>query len=60
MDIFYRARVGEKKGTYRVLVGNLREGEHLEDPGVYRIILKCNLEKLDRGMDWIDLVQDGD
>jgi hypothetical protein len=32
---------GERRGTYRVFMGNLREGDHLEDPGVVRrIILK--------------------
>ena len=31
---------GEKRGVYRVLVGNLRERDHFEDPGVDgRIIL---------------------
>jgi hypothetical protein len=28
------ARMGEKRGAYRVFVGNLRERDHLEDPGV--------------------------
>jgi hypothetical protein len=32
---------GEGRGVYRVLVGNLRERDHLEDPGVNgRIILR--------------------
>jgi hypothetical protein len=35
------ARMGERRGAYRALVGKLREGDHLEDPGVDgRIILK--------------------
>ena len=35
---------------------NLREGDHLEYPGIDgRIILKINFEKLGRGTDWIDL-----
>jgi hypothetical protein len=39
----------------------VREREHLEDPGVDgRIILKLIFRKLERGMDWIDLVQERD
>ena len=42
------AGLGESRGAYRVLVGNLREKYHLEDPAVYeRIILKCIFEKWD-------------
>ena len=42
--------------------GNLREKDHLGDPGVDgRIILRCILKKWDvRSMDWIELVQDRD
>jgi hypothetical protein len=33
--------MGARRGTYSVLWENLREGDHLEDPGVDgRIILK--------------------
>jgi hypothetical protein len=33
--------MGERRGVYRVLVGNLRERDQLEDPEVdWRIILR--------------------
>jgi len=50
---------GERTGVYRVLVGNLRERDHLKGPGVDgKVILKWIFEKWDGGMDWIDLAQD--
>jgi hypothetical protein len=42
--------MGEGRGAYRVLVGDLREGDHFEDPGVdWRIILKCIFKKWNGG-----------
>jgi len=41
--------------------GNLRERDHLEDPGIDgRIILRWIFRKWVGGMDWIDLAQDRD
>jgi len=33
------AHMGESKCVYRVLVGKLRERDHLEDPGIDRRII---------------------
>ena len=42
------ARMGERRGVYRVWWGNLRERDHLEDPRVDgRIILKWIFRKWD-------------
>jgi hypothetical protein len=55
------ARIWEKRGAYRILVGRPEEGDHLGDPGVDgKIILKWILKKWDGGMDWIELAQDRD
>jgi hypothetical protein len=41
--------------------GDLREGDHLGDPGVDgRKILKWIFNKWDGGMEWIELAQDRD
>ena len=51
------------KNAYRTLVcGDLREGDHLQDPGVDgRIIRTRILKELDEGsMNWTDLAQDRD
>jgi len=51
----------ERRFVYRILVGRLREGDHLEGPGLdWRILLKLIFKKWDGGMDWIDLAQDRD
>jgi hypothetical protein len=42
--------MGERKGLYRVLVGNMRVRDHLEDPGIDgRIILRWLFRKWDMG-----------
>jgi hypothetical protein len=38
--------MGDKRGTYSVLFGHLRERDHLEDLGLdRRMILKCIFKK---------------
>ena len=55
------ARMGERRGVYRVLVEKPEDKSHLENPGVDgRIILKWIIRKWDGGHKWIDLSQDRD
>jgi len=55
------ARIGERRGAYRVLVEDLRERDHLEDLGIGgRIISKQMIKTWHGGMDRIDVAQDWD
>ena len=50
----------EMRGVYRVLVGNLRNRDHLGDPNVYgRVILRCIIRKWDvgawTGLSWLTI-----
>jgi hypothetical protein len=45
------ARMGERRGVYRIWWGNLRERDHLGDPFVHcRIILRRIFRKWDVGV----------
>jgi hypothetical protein len=53
--------MGEIRGAYRVLWGNLRERDHLENPGVWENNIKIYLHDVGwGGKDWIYLAQDRD
>jgi len=60
------ARVGEKRGAYRIWWGKLREVDHLEDPGGggrdrWEDNTKMDLQEVGCGsMGWIELAQDRD
>ena len=52
------ARMGEMTRSCRILVGDLRERDHLEVLGIdWRIILKWIFMKWDRDMEWNDMAQ---
>ena len=53
------ARMGERRSFYRLGWGNLRQREHLEDPGLdWEDNIKMDLQEVGcGGMDWIDLAQ---
>jgi len=51
----------ERRGACRFWWGNLRERDHLEDPGLDgRIIVKWIFSKCDGNIYWIDLAQKRD
>jgi hypothetical protein len=47
--------MGERRSVYRVLVGNLRERDHLGDPGVDGRIIRWIFRKWDAGV-WTGLI----
>ena len=60
----YVAQLGERMDIYRVLVGILREGDHLGDPDTDgRIILRWIFRKWDvrawTGSSWLRIGTDG-
>jgi hypothetical protein len=55
------ARMGKREVHTGFWWGDVREGDHLGDPGVDgRMLLKWICKKWDGGMDWIELAQDRD
>jgi hypothetical protein len=55
------AQMEERRGAYRVLVGNLRGKAHVEDMDVDgRITLKWIFKVWDADMNWTNLAQDSD
>ena len=43
------ARVGDRRGAYRALVGETREGDHLEDRQRWESNIKMDLQEVRRG-----------
>jgi hypothetical protein len=58
----HAAPMGERRGIYRVLVGKLRERDHLEDPSLDGRInnMMDRQEMRCEGTGWIELAQDRD
>ena len=55
------ARIGDRRGAYRILVGRRDRNNHLVEIGIdERIILRWIFRKWDGGTDWIDLAQNRD
>jgi hypothetical protein len=55
------ARIGEKRGAYRILVGRPDERRPLGIPRHrWEDNIKMDLQELGWGMDWIELTQDRD
>jgi hypothetical protein len=55
------ARVGEKRGSYRILVGRPEGRRLLGRPRRrWENNIKIDLQEVGWGMDWIELVQDRD
>jgi hypothetical protein len=58
----HTARIGEGRGAKTVLVGKLRERDHLEDPAIDRRIIINWIFKIVLAFvgNWIDVVQNRD
>lgn len=55
----HMARMKDRRGDYKVLVGDLKERDCFEDLGVNEnVILKWIFRKWFGGMDWTNLAQD--
>jgi hypothetical protein len=58
--VMHVARMVERTGAYRTLVGKADGRDHLKDPGVDgRVILRWIFRKWEGDMDWIDLAEKG-